>query len=79
MHGRGTATADWILGKKNRVKQPEDGGETRGISNEYNVGLRRTPTRACTRTQIENQKFKDRCAANHKLPFNASYSSLQLW
>ena len=31
--------------KKNRVKRPEGGRETRGISNEYNVGSRRTPIR----------------------------------
>ena len=46
-------------GKKNRVNQPEDDRETRGISNEYNVGLRRTPVWVCTKIQTENVKIKE--------------------
>ena len=48
-------------GKKNRVNQPEDDRETRGISNEYNVGLRRTPVWFVPKSKPKMLKSKNMC------------------
>ena len=46
--------------RKNRVNQPEDGRETRGIQNEHNVGLRRTRAPAALKPEPKfiNSKIK---------------------
>ena len=44
--------------RKNRVNQPEDGRETRGIQNEHNVGLRRTRAPAALKPEPKFKKSK---------------------